>query len=150
VGGLRQMTTVQLERLPRMADFARWGEAVGRGLGWPHGAFLNAYEQNSTSANAVALESSPVALAVRELASAEGSWSGSATELLAALTAVAGATATSDKHWPRAANALSNKLKVAAPALRKVGVSIEFDRTNRERKIGITRTAPDPERHSSR
>jgi hypothetical protein len=33
VGGLRELPSVRLSRMPRMADFARWGEAVGRGLG---------------------------------------------------------------------------------------------------------------------
>ena len=33
-GGLRELPSVDLKELPRMADFAEWGEAVGRGLGW--------------------------------------------------------------------------------------------------------------------
>ena len=35
VGGLRELPTLELAALPRMADFARFGEAIGRGLGWP-------------------------------------------------------------------------------------------------------------------
>ena len=30
-GGMRELPSVKLSRLPRMADFAKWGEAVGRG-----------------------------------------------------------------------------------------------------------------------
>jgi hypothetical protein len=33
VGGLRELPSVHLAELPRMADYALWGEAVGRGLG---------------------------------------------------------------------------------------------------------------------
>ena len=34
VGGLRELPSVDLKELPRMADYAEWGEATGRGLGW--------------------------------------------------------------------------------------------------------------------
>ena len=34
VGGLRVLPSVSLPELPRMADYAKWGEAVGQGLGW--------------------------------------------------------------------------------------------------------------------
>ncbi len=40
VGGLRELPSVHLAELPRMADYAIWGEAVGRGLGWGPGMFL--------------------------------------------------------------------------------------------------------------
>jgi len=33
---------VKLPELPRMADFARFGEAVGRGVGWLAGTFIAA------------------------------------------------------------------------------------------------------------
>lgn len=38
--GLRLKDKVQIPELPRMADFAHWGEAVSRGLGWQAGSFL--------------------------------------------------------------------------------------------------------------
>src|SRR5262249_50118159 len=44
--GLRTLPSVHLERKPRMADFARWGEAVLRGLGRPAGRFLAVYQTN--------------------------------------------------------------------------------------------------------
>ena len=34
VGGLRELPSVELTKLPRMAGFARFAEAVGRNLGW--------------------------------------------------------------------------------------------------------------------
>ena len=33
VGGLRELPSVQLKELPRMADYAEWGEAISRGIG---------------------------------------------------------------------------------------------------------------------
>jgi hypothetical protein len=32
-GGLRELPSVDLKELPRMADFAGWSEAIGRALG---------------------------------------------------------------------------------------------------------------------
>jgi hypothetical protein len=34
VGGLRELPSVNLADLPRMADYAEWGEAISRGLEW--------------------------------------------------------------------------------------------------------------------
>ena len=39
VGVVRELVSVVLEALPRMADFAEWGEATGRGLGWGAGVY---------------------------------------------------------------------------------------------------------------
>src|SRR5262249_17456443 len=61
VAGLRELPSVQLPELPRMADFACFGEAIGRGLGWEEGTFLSAYTENRKDAAALALEDSALA-----------------------------------------------------------------------------------------
>jgi hypothetical protein len=38
--------TLRLRDLPRMADFALWGEAIARALGYNELEFLNAYYEN--------------------------------------------------------------------------------------------------------
>ena len=40
VGGLRELPSVDLKELPRMADYAEWGEATSRGLGWGADTFI--------------------------------------------------------------------------------------------------------------
>ena len=57
-GALRELPSVRLDDLPRMADFARFGEAMGRGLGWPPETFLRAYRENRREATASTLENS--------------------------------------------------------------------------------------------
>ena len=64
VGGLRELPSVDLKTLPRMADYAEWGEATGRGLGWGAGAFLSTYKDNRKEATEALLEDSPVASVV--------------------------------------------------------------------------------------
>jgi hypothetical protein len=56
--GLRLLPSIRLDRSPRMADFGRWIEAVGRGMGWEEGAALNAYRGVIGDAAGLALEAS--------------------------------------------------------------------------------------------
>ena len=46
------------------------------------------------------------------------------------------------KEWPKAANALSGRLVRLAPALRRVGVAITFDRSGDRRQIIIEKQQP--------
>jgi hypothetical protein len=140
---LRCLPSVKLPKKPRMADFAVWMTAAEAQLGWPRGAFLDAYEQNRSSANALALEASPIAEAVQALAR-EQNFEGTATELLKTLTAYADASVMPQKSWPANAQVLSNKLRRIAPNLRSCGVEVSFSRdpnARRRRSITICRSA---------
>lgn len=48
--GLRNIENVKLERLPRMADFAKWVTACEEVLPWPAGGFMEAYMGNRAEA----------------------------------------------------------------------------------------------------
>jgi hypothetical protein len=48
VHGLRSLDRVELDRLPRMADFALWATACETAL-WPAGTFVRAYAANRRS-----------------------------------------------------------------------------------------------------
>jgi hypothetical protein len=61
--GLRELPTVKLDRLPRMADFARWAVACEPGL-WLAGTFMRAYGANRAEAVEKVLEADPVATAL--------------------------------------------------------------------------------------
>ncbi len=50
VGGLGELPSVHLTELPRMADYAEWGEATSRGLGWGADTFLSTYNDNRKEA----------------------------------------------------------------------------------------------------
>ena len=66
VVGLDRLATVQLEALPRMADFAKWVVACEPGV-FAEGAFLHAYERNREGAVTTVIEASPVAGAICDL-----------------------------------------------------------------------------------
>ena len=71
-----------------MADFAVWGTATEKALGWEPGAFIRAYTGNQEEANGVLLSNEPLAGDVQRLLEHRGmgakkkqEWSGTATEL---------------------------------------------------------------------
>jgi hypothetical protein len=136
-GGLRELPNVQLAGKPRMADYALFGEAVSRGLGRPAEEFLEVYRDNRKAANESALEDSPVAGAVRELAS-RGPWTGTATELLDELADIVGEKVAKSKRWHKSPRGMSGAIRRLAPSLRMVGVLVDFgERTNKARPITI-------------
>jgi hypothetical protein len=148
---LRRVESVKLARLPRMADFAAWAVAAEAAFGMPAGTFLEAYAVNRVTANTTALDDSPLSEAVIKLLEAQPKpfWSGRASELLEELRRQASEQTLRDKGWPKAPNALTNKLRRLEPSLRAVGVECRESRTGRERariitleKIDISSSAP--------
>jgi hypothetical protein len=143
---LKALPDIRLTTLPRMADFARWGEAVGLALGWEPGKFLEAYNANRKDAIETVLEDSPVTGAVRRLLDPKPSWEGTASDLLAKLTEIVGEKVAESKRWPHSARGMSGAVKRLAPALRAVGIDVEFgQRTKQGRPITIHQ-APQPEK----
>jgi hypothetical protein len=135
--GLAALPKTRLSRLPRMADFAKWATAC-EGAFWPTGTFMAAYEHNRAEANETIIEADTVAIAVRVLVLASGKWTGTATQLLTALSEKAGEAATRAKFWPTTPRALSGRLRRAAPNLRRCGVHILFEREGHGRSRTIT------------
>jgi hypothetical protein len=127
-GALKNLPTVQLDHLPRMADFAKWGTAAENSLGWPTGSFINSYRRNQDEANSTALISSPIGQAVLLFMKDQNGWSGTASELLHRLAPVAGTEVTRRRDWPQTAQGLSTALRRIAPNLRQEGISVDFDR----------------------
>ena len=122
--GLRRFPDVVLERKSRMADFEMWSVAVEPACPWPEGAFLDAYAGNRQGAVEGTLEGDPVADVVLAMVP----WSGTATELLAALNHQTPEHITKRKDWFSRPRQVSNALRRLAPALRKVGVEVTFAR----------------------
>ena len=57
VKALQIKPTLRLQNLPRMADFAIWGEAIARAMEYHDMKFLNAYYENIGKQNIEAVES---------------------------------------------------------------------------------------------
>jgi hypothetical protein len=151
LGGLLDATSqaiktfreVQLESLPRMADFAIWLAAAETSIGWEPGMFDQAYKRNRLGADEAAIESSLIATRVRDFfEDYEGDWVGTASQLLEALNRGFDLDERRNrersKDWPTKPHVLSGKLRRLAPNLRRLGIEIRSG-TNWERKLIIRR-----------
>jgi len=141
---LRNIDKVKLDRLPRMADFAKWVVAAEPSLPWKPGAFLAAYAGNREAAHETALEASPVAGALRTWFDRRQSveWTGTASDLLTELGKIVGEVAQNRQDWPKSGRGLSGVLRRLAPNLRAVGIDVQFDtegRGNYKRRIIVVR-----------
>jgi hypothetical protein len=144
VEGLKRLPETHLPRLPRMADFALWATACETKL-WPAGTFWAAYCGNRDEAVDSVIEADPIADTGRAMMTTRTVWTGTASDLLGALSEVAGERVAKAKTWPDSPRALSGRLRRAATFLRRAGINVVFD--NREghgRKRQITITAHTP------
>jgi hypothetical protein len=124
--------TVQLHRLPRLADFGRWGAAIAEALGYSAEDFLSAYGMNVASQNEVALEESLVAQSILWFLEVGTEWEGTATQLLQELESNAEHLNINirAKAWPKSPNSLTRRLREVSPNLRRMGIQVS------ERKVG--------------
>jgi hypothetical protein len=140
VGGLREFPSVRLASLPRMADFARFGEAVGRGLGWPDGAFLSAYLNNRREATASKLEDSPLGTVLLQQLEERGSfdWTMPPAEALYCFTKWVDKKVAASPRWPKTPTALGKEVRLLGPLLREHGLFVTFTRNRHTRQITFT------------
>ncbi len=137
---LRNWPQTNLERKPRMADFARWVVAAKPALPWAPGTFLRAYGTNREESIESLIDGDPIADFIRALAFP---WEGTAKELWTLLKARIDEPIWNQKDWPaKRPNQLSGCLRRFAPPLRKLGIDIDFKRLSRgkTRLITITKT----------
>jgi hypothetical protein len=126
---LRNLDKTQLDSHPRMADFAQWVVSAEPTMPWEPGDFMKAYNQNRQEIIDNALESDLVAAEIKRLVDKNGDWSGTATELLAALDRSAPENKKRDKSWPKLPNVLSRQLRRSATFLREKGIDIQISKS---------------------
>jgi hypothetical protein len=139
--GLKRLPSVNLDRLPRMADFAKWATACETAF-WESGTFAKAYGGNREETVNSVLEADAVATALRSFMATRTEWTGTASDLLGALSNVVSEVERKSKNWPRAANRLSGRLRRTATFLRQIGIKIDDARQpnrSRTRVLHITR-----------
>jgi len=147
--GLKELPNVRLESMPRMADFAEWVVACAGALGWEKGEFLAAFEENQNESKAALIENDLFALSLVEFINGPEEpvvFEGTAGFLLSILEARSNITGGNmPAGWPKTAKGTGNKLRRIIPALRAVGIEVEFlDRAHGGvRKIKIWRCGDD-------
>ena len=128
---IKTFREVQLESLPRLADFAVWLAAAETSLGWEPGTFNQAYRKNRLGADEAAIESSLVATRVRDcFEDYSGDWIGTASQLLEVLNRGFDLDERRNRErsrdWPSKPHVLSGKLRRLAPNLRRLGIEVEM------------------------
>lgn len=137
-GALAELPKVDLDQLPRLADFATWITAAEPSLGWERGAFLKAFVSNRHQANAIALEGSVLAAPILKLIE-KGVWSGTAEQLLHRIGNLVSDSVRRSSDWPRTARGAAGALRRLSPNLRPIGIEIGFGReSTRDRTRLIT------------
>ncbi|MGG4495460.1 hypothetical protein [Brevibacillus reuszeri] len=118
---------VQLDSLPRMADFAKWGYAIAEAIKEGYGrAFLIAYKRNRNLASEEAVSAHPVASAIISLMKTTTLWEGPVADLLNVLEniAIRERIDTRTKEWPRAPHALSRRINEVMSNLKSCGIDV--------------------------
>ena len=161
---------VKLGKLPRMAEFAIWGETISRCMGNRDNLFTQAFKENRRLQAIQVLETSPVAMVINEfmesiiddfnrglesvdsakhfesLGDDKYEWRGPATDLLTQLTIKALQMSVSVKSslWPGAPHILSRRLTEIRTMLKEIGITIEFKSDvgrEKKREIIVTKVA---------
>jgi hypothetical protein len=131
--GLKRLPNVKLERLPRMADFAKWATACELAL-WPAGTFEKAYDANRAEAVETVIEADPVATALRSFMEDKTEWAGTPSDLLGQLShLVPEPERRGGNTWPAASNKLTGRLRRQVPFLRQIGIHIDERREGKDR-----------------
>ncbi len=118
----------------QMVDFAHLASAADAHLGYAAGAFLARLSENKERGHEVALESSPVAMAISQLVndSPGQQWSGNGEALLNELNRRVDER-TKRKKWPATTKQLGMEITRLSPSLRELGIDVDRRRDNKER-----------------
>ena len=74
--------SIKLDNLPRMADFALWGESIARVMGYKPLEFINAYYENIGKQNIEVIDSNPLGQTIAKLCETVDEWDGPTSECL--------------------------------------------------------------------
>jgi hypothetical protein len=134
--------TILLQDLPRMADFAFWGEAISQAMGTTPLQFINAYYENIGRQNIEAIESHPLGQAIAKYFQEDDSeksfkeLEGSPMEVLNILEVFAEQSKIDIRHklWPKSPNALSRRLnQIRSNLLEGLGIEVTISRLTTDR-----------------
>ncbi|POH75372.1 ATP-binding protein [Arthrobacter glacialis] len=128
---LRVLPSVQLEKMPRMADFARVLAAIDQVTEWQT---LSDYLIRTESAALDVIEGNLFASAIRDLVEECGAWTGTTTELLEKIS-----PSPRPQNWPKTPGAAGGSLKRNTIALKSVGITVTTHRTSTSRRYTLSK-----------
>jgi hypothetical protein len=153
---------IELDKLPRMADWAGYCEIIASCMGLPDGKFTEAYENNAKIQVEQVMETSEVAICLSHLVESDPKFKekdlegkpvwgfeGTANELKRELEDVAPVVGIEikSKEWPKKANGLTRILNIIKHTLKEADIEIEtgyHDSTGKKRIIKIRKLSSEP------
>lgn len=131
--------SVKLNKLPRMADFCRWGYAIAEALGGHGEQFLREYAANYERQNTEAIESDPVATLTIDFMRNRDQWRGRVSELFVQLVDMAQEHGISKhaKSMPPRPNILSRRLNNLKSNLEAVGITFSIKGESKDSYITL-------------
>ena len=138
---LIRLNKVNIQHLPRMADFAKYGyciaESIQKGLGKE---FIEQYRINQEFATETIVGDNPVLECVKHIQEKEGYWKGNMTELLHKMSEILAIEYIGrglPQGFPTSASSLSRKLSNYKSDLELLGLNVTIGRnTDRYVEIG--------------
>ena len=116
----------ELRELPRMADFAIWGEAISQSLGNPKGKFIEWYNKEIESGIDILSEATPLIPFLQEVMQDKTEWMEQAQIFYQRLKVYAEQNSYDSKILPKAPNKLRDYVRRNQPLLEQVGLEVEF------------------------
>lgn len=130
---------LNLEQLPRMADFAKWGYAIAEALGYGGDKFMKIYEKNQNELLENMVSEDSVISVLVEAMRKHRYFRGTVTKLLTSLTDMAEKMEIDTRMgWVRDASSLSRKLYENQSVLNMFGISVSRGKSNGERYIELS------------
>lgn len=128
---LKILQNLNLDKYPRMADFAKHGYAIAEAVKNGYGEVFNkAYSENITLATTTAVEENPLLDSVRQLVDDTSEWTGTSTELRTKLLYYL--SKSGNRNVPsclnKAANALTRELNAHSHEFKALGIAYESGR----------------------
>jgi hypothetical protein len=142
---------IKLKEKPRMADFAVWGEAISRAMGYSEGKFIEAYFENIKFQNEEAVSANVIGEVFLEFINEKLSWEGTSTELLDELNKKADDMKLSMLRpgWPKAPHTLSRKIRELKTNLQEMGIEILNSRSGSKRTLLVRKASSEPSQASN-
>ena len=132
---LQKLPEIKVKNPPRMADFARLGEAMSQVLGHEPGTFVSIYNAARQQAIIHALDGSPVALAIQDLL--KDNPTGFERILMRDLLDKLSKYRPYGEDWPKAPRGLGDILRRIKPGLKAIGINVILHRRS-NRGVHVT------------
>jgi hypothetical protein len=123
--------SIELTRLPRMADWCRWGCAVAEALGIDHRRFLDAYYKSIGYQHEEIVSAEPICQVLLRFMEDQSEWEGEPAELYRKLKGIGEEMDLTKEGFPKAPHTMTRKLNGLAHNLAEVGLKVTVSKGTR-------------------